>query len=202
MGNEDVAGTRRSMAFIGSNAGLALHPVDRYGVHLDGEAASCFASFWMADWSRWGRGQALLVATLQGWRSYGSNEYFAAMLAQELARHIPEAVRFPLAQVSHTQDAFDVELDPERGFRATGRAAELEIRGVLDRRQFSSADFPLGAAGGAVGDTASVSKVHMPCSKGRLVEFGVEWPGAPTVYPGPRGPSSSAYVDVAESWLL
>jgi hypothetical protein len=47
-----------------------------------------------------------------------------------------------------------------------------------------------------------MSNVYHPCSGGKLSEFGVEWPGAPTVYPGPRGPSSSAYMAVAESWSL
>ena len=87
-----------------------------------------------------------MVATLQGWRSYGSNEFFASSLATELTRFFPEAARFPLAGVSHTQDEFDVELDLERGFRATGRRAALEISGVLDRRQFSAPDFQLGPA--------------------------------------------------------
>ena len=133
------------------------------------------------------------MATLQGWRSYGSSELFAATLASELTRFFPEAARFPLSAVSHTDDAFDVKVDLERGFSATGRRASLEISGVLDRRQFSAPDFQLGPA------SAALSNVYLPCSTGRLTEFGVEWPGAPSVYPGPRGPSSSAYMAVAES---
>ncbi|MDQ0616580.1 hypothetical protein [Arthrobacter globiformis] len=196
MGNTPARPGRRNVALIGANFGLALHPVDRKGVHIAGEPASCFASFWVADWSRWGTGTVLMVATLQGWRSYGSNESFASSLATELTRFFPEAARFPLAGVSHTQDEFDVELDLERGFRATGRRAALEISGVLDRRQFSAPDFQLGPA------SASMSNVYHPCSGGKLSEFGVEWPGAATVYPGPRGPSSSAYMAVAESWSM
>jgi len=196
MGNTPARPGRRNVALIGANFGLALHPVDRNGVHIPGEPASCFASFWVADWSRWGTGTVLMVATPQGWRSYGSNEFFASSLATELTRFFPEATRFPLGAVSHTQDEFDVELDLERGFRATGRRAALEISGVLDRRQFSAPDFQLGPA------SASMSNVYHPCSGGKLSEFGVEWPGAPTVYPGPRGPSSSAYMAVGESWAL
>ncbi|WP_395401123.1 hypothetical protein ACHMXB_19555 [Arthrobacter sp. UC242_113] len=196
MGNTPARPGRRNVALIGANFGLALHPVDRKGIHIPGEPASCFASFWVADWSRWGTGTVLMVATLQGWRSYGSNEFFASSLATELTRFFPEAARFPLAGVSHTQDEFDVELDLERGFRATGRRAALEISGVLDRRRFSAPDFQLGPA------SASMSNIYHPCSTGKLAEFGVEWPGAPTVYPGPRGPSSSAYMAVAESWAM
>lgn len=180
------------MAFIGSNPGLALHPVNPDGVHIPGEPASCFASFWMAEWSKWGSGNALLVATRQGWRSYGPNGYFAETLANELTRYFPEAARFPLAEITHTQDEFDVELDVD----PVGRKAELEISGVLDRRQFSAPDFQLG------GTSAALTNVYLPCSTGRLAEFGVEWPGSPTVYPGPRGPSSSAYIAVAESWVM
>ncbi|MDQ0680356.1 hypothetical protein QFZ30_003738 [Arthrobacter pascens] len=191
-----AASWRRSLAFVGSNPGLALHPVDARGVQIPGEAASCFASFWMADWSRWGSGNALLVATLQGWRSYGTNEYFASTLAAELARYFPEAARFPLNGITHTQDEFDVELDLERGFRAIGRKAELELSGILDRRPFSSPDFQLGP------NSAGLNNVYLPCSSGRLAEFGVEWPGAASVYPGPRGPSSSGYIAVAESWVM
>lgn len=187
---------QRSLAFIGANAGLALHPVDRAGAQIPGEPASCFASFWLADWSRWGQGHALLVATLQGWRSYGANEYFAASLAADLTRYFPEAARFPLGAISHTQDEFDVELDAGRGIRATGRKAELVISGVLDRRQFAAPDFQLGDS------SASLSNVYLPCSTGTLTEFGVEWPGAASVYPGPLGPSSSAFLAVAESWAL
>lgn len=187
---------RRSLAFVGANPGLALHPVDARGVQIPGEAASCFASFWMAEWSRWGSGNALLVATLQGWRSYGTNEYFASTLAAELARYVPEAARFPLNGITHTQDEFDVELDLERGFRAVGRKAELELSGILDRRPFSSPDFQLGP------NSAALNNVYLPCSSGRLAEFGVEWPGAASVYPGPRGPSSSGYIAVAESWVM
>jgi hypothetical protein len=196
MGNSPAGTWRRSMAFIGNNPGLALHPVNRDGVHIPGEPASCFASFWMAEWSRWGTGNALLVATRQGWRSYGTNGYFAETLANELTRYFPEAARFPLTEITHTQDEFDVELDIERGFRAVGRKAELEISGVLDRRQFSAPDFQLGDS------SAALNNVYLPCSGGRLSEFGVEWPGSPTVYPGPRGPSSSAYIAVAESWVM
>ena len=187
---------RRSLAFIGANAGLALHPVDPTGAQIPGEPASCFATFWLADWSRWGQGHALLVATLQGWRSYGANEYFAASLATELTCYLPEAARFPLGAISHTQDEFDVELDAGRGIRATGRKAELVISGVLDRRQFAAPHFQLGDG------SASLSNVYLPCSTGTLKEFGVEWPGAASVYPGPRGPSSSAFLAVAESWAL
>jgi hypothetical protein len=186
---------RRSLAFVGANPGLALHPVDAQGVQIPGEAASCFASFWMAEWSRWGTGNALLVATLQGWRSYGTNEYFAATLATELTRYFPEAARFPLDGMTHTRDEFDVDLDLERGFRATGRKAELELSGILDRRHFSS-DFQLGP------NSAALNNVYLPCSNGRLAEFGVEWPGAASVYAGPRGPSSSGYIAVAESWVM
>jgi hypothetical protein len=196
MESTPAASWRRSLAFVGAKAGLALHPVDSGGAQIPGEAASCFASFWMAEWSRWGTGNALLVATLQGWRSYGTNEFFAATLAAELTRHFPEAARFPLREITHTQDEFDVEVDLERGFRATGRRARLELSGVLDRRQFSSPDFQLGAT------SAALNNVYLPCSSGRLAEFGVEWPGAASVYPGPRGPSSSGYVAVAESWVM
>ena len=63
MNNTAITPARRSIAFIGANAGLALHPVDAKGGLVPGEPASCFASFWMSDWSRWGAGNALLVAT-------------------------------------------------------------------------------------------------------------------------------------------
>lgn len=172
---------RRSLAFVGANHGLALHPVDANGEHVPGEAASCFASFWTAEWSRWGAGNALIVATLQGWRSYGSNEYFAATLAAELTRYFPEAARFPLAGISHTQDEFDVDLDLEHGFRATGRNAELELAGILDRRHFSQPDFQLGP------NSAALSNVYLPCSSGRLAEYGVEWPGRAERLPGSAG---------------
>jgi hypothetical protein len=191
-----TAPARRSLAFVGTNAGLALHPADARGAQIPGEAASCFATFWQADWSRWGTGSALLVATLQGWRSYGANEALAAILASELTRYFPEAARFPLTGIAHTHDEFTVEVDPANGFRATGHKAELAISGVLDRRQFAAPHFQLGE-----GD-AALSNVYLPCSTGRLTEFGVEWPGAPALYPGPLGPSSSAFIALAESWVL
>lgn len=196
MENTATAPARRSLAFVGINAGLALHPADAGGAQLPGEAASCFATFWQADWSRWGAGNALLVATLQGWRSYGPNAALAETLATELTRFFPEAARFPLTGISHTHDEFTVVVDPATGFRATGAKAELAITGVLDRRKFAAPDFQLGAG------SAALSNVYLPCSTGRLVEFGVEWPGAPAVYPGPLGPSSSAFLALAESWVL
>jgi len=191
-----TAAARRSLAFVGINAGLALHPADSRGAQVPGEPASCFATFWQADWSRWGAGSALLVATLQGWRSYGGNEALAETLATELTRYFPEAARFPLAGIGHTHDEFTVHVDPATGFRATGDKAELAIHGILDRRQFASPNFQLGEG------TAALSNVYLPCSTGRLAEFGVEWPGAPAVYPGPLGPSSSAFIALAESWVL
>lgn len=196
MNTSATATARRSLAFIGTNAGLALHPLDAAGRFVPGEPASCFASFWMAEWSHWGTGNALLVATLQGWRSYGASEPFAAALATELTRHFPEAARFPLGTINHTHDEFDVDLDAGRGLRATGRKAELDISGVLDRRQFAAPNFQLGDA------SAALSNVYLPCSTGRLTEFGVEWPGAAAAYQGPLGPASSAFVAVAESWAL
>lgn len=194
---EKTAGAaRRNLAFVGINAGLALHPADAGGELIPGEPASCFATFWRADWSRWGAGSALLVATLQGWRSYGADEVLAEALATELTRHFPEAARFPLAGLGHTYDEFVVEADPATGFRASGRRAELAVSGVLDRRQFAAPEFQLGAG------TAALSNVYLPCGTGRLSEFGVEWPGAPAVHPGPTGPSSSAFIALAESWVL
>lgn len=181
MGNSPAGTWRRSMAFIGSNPGLALHPVNGDGVLIPGEPASCFASFWMAEWSKCGSGNALLIATRKGWRSYAANEHFAKTLATELTRHFPEAARFPLTGITHTQDEFDVELDFERGFRAVGRKAVLEISGVLDRRQFSAPDFQLGS------NSAALTDVYLPCGTGRLSEFGVEWPGAPRCIRGPGG---------------
>ena len=117
-------------------------------------------------------------------------------LAIELTRHFPDAARFPLDAIIHTDDEFDVGLDAGRGLRATGRKAELEISGVLDRRQFAAPNFQLGDS------SASLSNVYLPCGTGRHVEFGVEWPGAASMYPGPLGPASSAFVAVAESWAL
>lgn len=38
----------KSLAFVGANHGLALHPVNANGGHIPGEGASCFASFWIA----------------------------------------------------------------------------------------------------------------------------------------------------------
>ena len=70
------------------------------------------------------------------------------------------------------------------------------LHGVLDRRQFAAPNFQLGDS------SASLSNVYLPCGTGRLVEFGVEWPGAATMYQGPVGPTSSAFVAVAESWAL
>ena len=191
-----TAAVRRSLAFVGTNAGLALHPADARGGRIPGEPASCFATFWQADWSRWGAGSALLVATLQGWRSYGADEVLAETLATELTRYFPEAARFPLAGLAHTQDEFSVEVDPAAGFRATGRRAELALSGVLDRRQFAAPTFQLGDR------TASLNNVYLPCGAGRLSEFGVEWPGTSVVHPGPTGPSSSAFIALAESWVL
>jgi hypothetical protein len=191
-----TAPARRSLALVGINAGLALHPADSRGAQVPGEPASCFATFWQADWSRWGAGSALLVATLQGWRSYGANAALAETLATELTRYFAEAARFPLAGISHTHDEFRVQVDPASGFRATGHKAELAISGVLDRRQFAAPDFQLGDA------SAALSNVYLPCSTGRLAEFGVEWPGGPSVYPGPLGPSSSAFIALAESWAF
>ena len=196
MNTSAAATARRSLAFIGANAGLALHPVNSRGMLLPGEPASCFASFWMADWSRWGAGHALLVATPQGWRSYGSNAALAEALAAELTRYFPEAARFPLTGIGHTHDEFTVLVDPASGFHASGRKAELAISGVLDRRQFTAPDFQLGE------NSAALSNVYLPCRTGQLTEFGVQWPGAPAVYAGPLGPSSSAFIALAESWVL
>ena len=107
-------------------------------------------------------------------------------------------VEFPRGSLPELNAAieFDVELDAGQGLRATGRKASLEISGVLDRRQFAAPNFQLGDS------SAALSNVYLPCSTGRLTEFGVEWPGAATMYAGPRGPASSAFVAVAESWAL
>ena len=147
---------------------------------VSGEPASCFASFWTVDWSRWGAGNALLVATLQGWRSYGSNEFFAASLAGGTGPPFPRGCPVPAGRDHPHPGRVRRRAGPRRGFRATGRKATLEISGVLDRRHFAAPDFQLGDC------SASLSNVYLPCGTGRLWSSG--WNGlAPAALPRTAG---------------
>jgi len=176
-----------SVVLIGSNPGLLLyrdeHPV-------------AFASVWSVDWSRWGGGSVIVVATEFGWLTAADDEHFARILLDRFTRHLPEAEEFAWdSRVHHVAGTPRIELDPAKGMRATAPGIAVAISEVLDRRHFVDPAFRLGSS--AVG----LSNVYLPCAQGTLSLDGEVVPGEPSVAAQADPPSSTAYLALAEVWV-
>jgi len=176
-----------SVVLIGSNPGLLLyrdeHPV-------------AFASVWSVEWSRWGGGPVIIVATESGWLTAADDEHFARILLDRFTRHLPEAEEFAWdTRVHHVAGTPRIELDPAKGMRASAPGIAVAISEVLDRRHFIDPAFRLGRS--AVG----LSNVYLPCAKGALTLDGEVLTGEPIVAAQADPPNSTAYLALAEVWV-
>jgi len=175
-----------SVVLIGSNPGLLL---------LTNDHPTAVASVWMVDWSRWGRGDVIVVATPDGWLTAGADEHFARILADRFTRHFPEAETFDWdGHVEHIDEKPSVRLNAATGVRASAEGLKVEITGVLDRRHISEPAYELDGA------LVSLSNVYLPCARGSITVRGELIAGEPNVGGTEERPSSSAFLAVAEVW--
>ncbi len=176
-----------SVVLIGSNPGLLLHRDDH---------PVAFASVWSVEWSRWGTGTAMVVATEDGWLTAGADEHFARILLDRFTRHFPESEGFEWdGRVQHVPGRPKVHIDAAKGMRASAPGITVDITDVLDRRHIVEPSFTLGTA------TVSLSNVYLPCAQGTITLDGEALDGAPAVGGTPERPTSSAYLAIAEVWV-
>ena len=176
-----------SVVLIGANPGVLLHSEGR---------PVAFASVWSVEWSRWGRGSALMLATESGWITAGSDEHLARILLDRFTRHFPEAAEFGWdTRVHHVAGRTRVDVDAGRGMRARAPGIQVDISDVLDRRHIVEPTFRLGDA------TVSLSNVYLPCGEATISVDGEILTGAPMITEVDGRQSSTAYLAMAEVWV-
>lgn len=169
----------------GANPGVRLY---------DGDKVTAFASVWTVDWSEHGPGRAIVLWHNDSVRVLGTDAALAGWLESHFVRHFPEAegLTWPAPEPEVT----DVEVDLDPGGRLIARAADIEIRlcGVLCRRAFTTADFPLD------GVAHSLQLLLAPVSEATITVGGQRLPGEPRFSGTMERPGSSAFLATAEVW--
>ena len=172
-----------TLVLTGANPGVLLKSA--------GETTA-FASVWQVDWSERGAGRAVVLWHDGRVRLLGPDPALAQWLADTFVRHFGEVDGLPWEPSAPERTDVELDLDLGRGMVAKAGDVTVELDGVLDRRVFAMDGLDVG------GVTYALSNVYAPCRSARVTVGGVPVPGAPEV--DPAGPSSTAFLAVAESW--
>lgn len=173
-----------SVVLVGANPGLLLRK--------DG-AAAAFASVWQVDWSPFGRGPALVLCRAGSTQVYGPDERLCRWLVDDFTRHFPEAADIG-GELEYLNTPVEIDIDLERGMRATTASVVVALSQPLDRRTFRAERIEL------AGTAYELSNVFVPCAMGTISIDGERLPGEPTRSEDAGGPGSSAFLAVAEVW--
>jgi hypothetical protein len=134
-------------------------------------------------------GETVDISTV---RLLGPDPALAEWLAEVFVRHFGEVDGLPWEPASPERTDVELDLDLGRGLVATGADVTVEVRDVLDRWPFAMAALTLG------GVEYALSNVYAPCRTAGITVAGSVVPGVPEV--DESGPSSTAFLAVAESW--
>jgi hypothetical protein len=172
-----------TVVLTGANPGVLLREA--------GEVTA-FASVWQVDWSEHGSGPAIVLWHAGRVRLLGPDPELAAWLAETFVRHFGEVAGLPWEPRPAETTDVQTDLDLGRGLVAKAGDVVVEIDGVLDRRPFAQDGLDFG------GVRYALSNVYAPCRTARITVAGTAVPGVPEV--DADGPSSTAFLAVAESW--
>lgn len=172
-----------TVVLTGANPGVLLR---------EAGAVTAFASVWQVDWSERGAGRAIVLWHGGRVRLLGPDPALAEWLAEVFVRHFGEVDGLPWKPASPERTDVELDLDLGRGLVATAADVTVEVRDVLDRRPFAMPALTLG------GVEYALSNVYAPCRTAGITVAGSVVPGVPEV--DESGPSSTAFLAVAESW--
>ncbi|TDE57194.1 hypothetical protein E1295_08700 [Nonomuraea mesophila] len=165
-----------SVRLIGANPGLTLS--------VAGERVA-FVSVWRVDWSARGKGNALVMWHDGTTRVVAEDRELGAWLADGFTRHFPEVRGLAWPRPAFTRAPVDLELDLDKGLRATADDVTVEIPGPpRERRAVRVPEFDLG------GVPHLLTNVFMPCDTGNLTIGGTAVPAD----------SATAFLADAEVW--
>ncbi|MGP3931132.1 hypothetical protein [Nonomuraea sp. KM88] len=161
---------------IGANPGLTLF--------VAGERVA-FASVWRVDWSERGKGHALVMWRGGTTRIVAEERELGEWLAAGFTRHFPEVRGLPWPEPAFTRAPVHLELDLDKGLRATADDVTVEIPGPpRERRAVRVPEFDLG------GVPHLLTNVFMPCESGSMTIGGT----------AVAADSATAFLADAEVW--
>ncbi len=170
------------MILVGANPGVRL---------FDDDTVTAYASVWMVDWSIRGAGTAVVLWHDGVVRVVSEEADLADWLTDYFVRSFPEVAGLPWRRSAVERDAVEVSMDLATGLTAAAADIRIEMSGVLDRRQFTTDDFPLATGG------HDLSLVIAPLRSATISVAGKALPGHVQV---DDRPSSSAFLTTAEVW--
>jgi hypothetical protein len=180
----------RKVLLVGANPALQLFDGDGDG---DGHVTA-YASMWRVDWSVQGRGTAVVLWHEGRVRTVGDDAALAAWLAERFVRHFPEVDGLPWPEPEHTDHPVTVDIDLATGARVDAGPVRIEMSDVLDRREFTTDEFLLGAV------PHSLRLVVAPCATATITLDGHPLAGTIRHTPTPPRPTSSALLTESEVW--
>lgn len=145
------------------------------------------------DWSPYGAGTALIVWYDEQVHLVSRTMQLASWLESHFTRHFPEVEGLVWPEPIRHHGHVRIDIDLDWGMRAHGAGFEVSMSDVLDRRTWSTDDFPLGD------DVHSLSLVLAPCGEGSVRARGRTLPGELQTGTTPK-PWSSAFLSEAEVW--
>jgi len=174
------------IVLVGANPGVLLR--DENG------QPTAFASLWIVEWSPRGAGTALILADGNRVRVLAESVELGGWLGDYFTRHFPEMASFGWPAPEPELVPAEVDLDLERGLVASVGDVALTFDGVLDRRIIDVDGIEL------AGVPHRLRNVYLPCERATIRVGDAVLPGSPQVGRDDDGPSSSAFLAVAEVW--
>ena len=176
-----------TLALVGANPAVTL---------IDGDEPVAFASLWRVDWSPRGSGTTIVLWYAGRVRVFGSDTEISRMVEADFTQYFPEVQDLAWSAPEFVAGPAVLRSSLSTGAVATAPGIEVEISGLMDRREFSTADFPLSPDRAAYG----LRLVLAPASDARIIVDGVQLPGRPRTGGTVECPTSSAFVTDAEVW--
>lgn len=171
------------LEFIGGNPGALFFDNE--------DQPLIYVSIWVADWTPFGHGHAVVIADGSGWRSYGPNPDLALQLAWNYNRYFSEATTFAwIGSVAHTQESLAVEIIPGSHLTVTSNSLAITMSDVIAMKPIEVEEFRLGER------TSKLRTVIIPCGTATLQEGDGPTHSRIRV----QGDQSSAFIAVAEVW--
>lgn len=177
--------TRRPL-LVGANPAVQLF--DSSGT------CTAYVSCWRVDWSVRGSGTALVLWRPDGVTVLGRDPALGGWLAEHFVRNFPELDGLAWSAPAFQRCDAHLDIDLAHGMRARAGQVEVTVSDVLDRRSFTTDDFPL------AGVPHSLHLVLAPCRSGAIRVAGRALEGTLDFWGTPERPGSSAFVTEAEVW--
>jgi hypothetical protein len=178
--------SNRRIILAGANPGLRLFDTEG--------KVTTYASIWMVDWSIRGSGTAVILWFDGIVRVVSEDVDLAAWLERYFVRSFLEVQGLPWHEPAVERDLVLVSMNLANGLTAKAADIQIEMGGVLDRRQFATDNFQLADG------MHSLSLVIAPVRSATVSIGGASVPGFVQVDNSRDKPGSSAFLTTAEVW--